>query len=120
MSEPAMNLGEMLIYQNPAGKVDARLEEESVWLTQAKIAQLFAKGRSSIVKHIKNIFSEAELIESVGCREFRHTTQHSAIEDKTKEYWIRNYNLDVIISVGYRVKFPQEIQCHIFNSQGKS
>ena len=121
-TNPTTKHGEILIYQNPAGKikVDVRLEDDSVWLTQAQIAQLFAKGRSTIAEHIQNIFSEAELIESVVCREFRHTTQHGAIEDKKQENWIKHYNLDVIISVGYRVKSPQEIQCHIFNSLGKS
>lgn len=85
-------------------KLDVRLEDESVWLTQEQMATLFDKGRSTITEHIKNIFDEGELDKKVACRNFRHTTQHGAIEGKTQNVSIKYYNLDVIISVGYRVK----------------
>jgi len=65
---------------------------------------LFDKGRTTISEHIKNIFKEGELDEKVVCRNFRHTTPHGAIEGKTQEKEVKYYNLDVIISVGYRVK----------------
>jgi hypothetical protein len=84
--------------------VDVRLEEETVWLTQDQMALLFCKSRSTITEHIRNIFAEEELQEAMVCRKFRHTTQHGAIIGKTQEVTVNLYNLDVIISVGYRVK----------------
>ena len=110
---------EIIIYQNTEGgiKVDVRLEEETVWLTQAQMAELFQKGRTTITEHIKNIFEEGELEEKVVCRDFRHTTPHGAIEGKTQEKSVRYYNLDVIISVGYRVKSQQGTQFRIWATQ---
>lgn len=114
-----MSTGEILIYQNSEGsiKIDVRLEEETVWLTQIQIATLFNKGRSTITEHIQNVFQEGELDEKVVCREFRHTTPHGAIEGKTQESTVKHYNLDVIISVGYRVKSPQGTQFRIWATQ---
>jgi len=114
-----MNTGEILIYQNSEGtiKIDVRLEEETVWLTQAQIAVLFNKGRSTITEHIQNVFQEAELDEKVVCRKFRHTTPHGAMEGKTQDTTVKHYNLDVIISVGYRVKSPQGTQFRIWATQ---
>ena len=68
---------------------------------------LFNKGRSTITEHISNIFNEGELEETEVCRKFRHTTQHGAIEGKSQNKEVKLYNLDVIISVGYRVKSIQ-------------
>jgi hypothetical protein len=65
---------------------------------------LFGKARSTFTEHIKNIFKEGELVEEMACRNFRLTTQHGAIEGKTQKVLVKLYNLDVIISVGYRVK----------------
>jgi hypothetical protein len=109
----------ILIYQNQEGniKVDMRLEEESVWLTQEQMALLFGKGRSTITEHIGNIFKEGELQENMVCRDFRHTTPHGAMEGKTQEKVIKHYNLDVIISVGYCVKSPQGMQFRIWATQ---
>jgi hypothetical protein len=78
---------EILIYQNTEGniKVDVRLEEETVWLTQTQIAKLFGKGRSTITEHLANVFKEGELDEKVVCRDFRLTTSQGAIEGKTQE-----------------------------------
>jgi len=114
-----MKKSEILIYQNQDGniKVDVRLEEETVWLTQDQMALLFGKGRSTITEHIQNVFKEGELDEKVVCRNFRHTTQHGAIEGKTQEKEVKHYNLDVIISVGYRVKSPQGTQFRIWATQ---
>jgi len=82
-------------------KVDVLFGQETVWLTQEQMATLFEKGRTTITEHIGNIFKEGELDEKVVCREFRHTTQHGAIEGKTQQSSKKYYNLDVIISVGY-------------------
>lgn len=113
-----MNNSEILIYKNPEGsiKIDVRLEEENVWLSQAQMADLFGKGRTTITEHIQNVFKEGELDENVVCRNFRHTTQHGAIEGKTQETTTNFYNLDVIISVGYRVKSLQGTQFRIWDT----
>lgn len=104
----SQDLGEMIIYQSDEGvKLDVRLENKTVWLNIEQIAQLFHKGRSTISEHISNIFKEGELDEKVVCRNFRQTTQHGAIEGKTQSREVKYYNLDVIISVGYRVKSIQ-------------
>lgn len=110
---------EILIYQNREGdiKIDVRLEDETVWLTQDQMAVLFGKAKSTISEHIKNIFSEGELDENVVVRNFRITTQHGAIPGKTQEVKVKAYNLDVIISVGYRVKSKQGTQFRIWATQ---
>jgi hypothetical protein len=104
---------EMLIYQNPDGKIkiDVRLEEETVWLTQSQLCELFQKSKATISEHIKNVFEEGELEESSVVRNFRTT----AIDGKN--YDTKYYNLDVIISVGYRVKSPQGTQFRIWATQ---
>jgi hypothetical protein len=93
------------------------LENETVWLTQEQMAELFGKARTTIIEHIQNIFKEGELDQAVVCRNFRHTTQHGAIAEKTQEKTVKAYNLDVIISVGYRVKSPQGTQFRIWATQ---
>ena len=100
---------EIIIYQTEDGqtKIQTRLENETVWITQAQMATLFGKGRSTITEHIGNIFKEGELDKTVVSRKIRHTTQHGAIVGKTQETESTFYNLDVIISVGYRVKSVQ-------------
>ena len=111
-----MNTGEILLYQNQHGsiKIDVRLEEETVWLTQAQIALLFGKRRSTITEHIANVFKEGELDEKVVCRDFRLTTSHGAMEGLTHEDSAKHDNLDVISSVGYSVKSLQGTQCRIW------
>jgi hypothetical protein len=110
---------EILIYQNKEGniKIDVRLEEETVWLTQEQMANLFGKARTTITEHIQNVFKEGELNEEVVCRNFRLTTQHGAMEGKTQETSVKHYNLDVVISVGYRVKSQQGTQFRIWATQ---
>lgn len=110
---------EILIYQNSDGniKIDVRLEDETVWLTQDQMALLFGKAKSTINEHLKNIFSEGELDEKVVIRNFRITTQHGAIAGKTQDVSVNTYNLDVIISVGYRVKSIQGTQFRIWATQ---
>ena len=105
---PDGDLGEMVIYQSDEGiRLDVRLESNSVWLNQDQIVSLFNKSKSTISEHISNIFKEGELDEKVVVRKFRTTTQHGAIEGKTQSKEVKYYNLDVIISVGYRVKSIQ-------------
>ena len=81
------------------------------------MALLFGKGRSTISEHIRNIFIEGELQEEVVCRKFRQTTQHGAMTGKTQNVLVTLYNLDVIISVGYRVKSHQGTQFRIWATQ---
>jgi hypothetical protein len=98
-----MNTSDILIYQTENGqtKIETRLEDETVWLTQAQLCELFQKSKSTISEHIKNIFTETELDENSVVREFRTTAADG------KNYNTTFYNLDVIISVGYRVKSLQ-------------
>ena len=110
---------EIVIYQSEDGnvKVDVLFQDETVWLTQEQMALLFGKGRSTITEHISNIFSEGELIEGMVCRKFRHTTQHGAIIGLHQTKDVKYYNLDVIISVGYRVKSRQGTMFRIWATQ---
>ena len=119
MSENNIEIPEnsqILIYQSIDGKIklDVELQQETVWLNQEQMAFLFGKARSTIAEHIQNIFKEGELEEKVVCRDFRHATSHGAIKGKTQESEVRYYNLDVIISVGYRVKSKQGTQFRIW------
>jgi len=111
-----MEKGEILLYKTPEGniKIDVRLEDQTVWLTQAQLCELFQKSKSTISEHIKHIFEEGELDEKVVVRNFRTTTQHGAMIDKTQQVEVNAYNLDVIISVGYRVKSQQGTQFRIW------
>ena len=101
-----MEENKIVIYQTEDGQtqIDVRLENETVWLTQAQMAELFQKDRTVITRHINNVFKEGELEKELVCANFAHTTQHGAIAGKTQTKEIILYNLDVIISVGYRVK----------------
>ena len=104
------------IYQDPNGEmqIEVQFEKDTVWLSQQQMATLFGKGRSTIAEHIQNVFNEKELIATMVCRKFRHTTRHGAIKGKTQEKEVTYYNLDVIISVGYRVKSKQGTQFRIW------
>lgn len=108
-----MNNSEILIYQNPDGKIriDVHLEDETVWLTQAHLCDLFQKSKPTISEHISHIFEEGELSEEAVVRNFRTTAADG------KSYDVRHYNLDVIISVGYRVKSQQGTQFRIWATQ---
>jgi len=101
-----MENNQLIIYQTEDGKIkiETHFENETVWLSIEQISELFQRDRSVISKHIKNIFSENELNKKVVCANFAHTTQHGAIKGLTQSKKINHYNLDVIISVGYRVK----------------
>jgi len=97
---------EIIIYQgeNNEVKIDVRLENDTVWLTQAQLVDLYQSSKSNISEHIKNIFSDGELDEKVVVRKFRTTTPHGAIKGKTQIVEVNLYHLDMIISLGYRVK----------------
>ena len=107
---------QFLLYQTPTGEIqiDVRLEDETVWLTQAQICELFQKSKSTISEHIKNIFEEGELEQRATVRKFR-TVQKEG--DRQVERDLEHYNLDVIISVGYRVKSLQGTQFRIWATQ---
>ncbi|RHR53646.1 virulence RhuM family protein [Parabacteroides sp. AF17-28] len=104
---------EILIYQSQDGtiKVDVLFEGETVWLTQAQLCTLFGKSKATISEHIKHIFEEGELNPDAVVRNFRTTAEDG------KEYSTNFYNLDVIISVGYRVKSQQGTQFRIWATQ---
>jgi hypothetical protein len=104
---------DLLIYQSDSGqiKVDVRLEDETVWLNQAQMADLFGKSKKTVSEHINNIFKDGELAESSVVRNFRITAADA------KHYDVQHYNLDVIISVGYRVKSQQGTQFRIWATQ---
>src|SRR6056297_2429396 len=92
---------QLLIYQTEDGKVriETQFRDETVWLSQSQMAELFGKSKKTISEHISNIFHEGELSENMVVRKFRTTTQHGAIEGKTQSRDVKYYNLDVIISV---------------------
>jgi hypothetical protein len=95
-------------------KVDVRLDDETVWLSQAQMGELFQKSKSTISEHIKNVFEEGELDTISTVRNFR-TVQEEG--NRNVERNIDFYNLDVVISVGYRVKSVQGTQFRIWATQ---
>jgi hypothetical protein len=101
-----LKTNQLIIYKTEDGKVkiETHFENETVWLSIEQVSELFQRDRSVISRHIKNIFSERELDEEVVCAFFAQTTQHGAVQGLTQSRDVKHYNLDVIISVGYRVK----------------
>ncbi len=107
---------EILLYQNQDGniKIDVRLENETVWLTQAQLCELFQRSKATISEHIKNVFEEGEIDAVATVRKFRTVqTEGSRMVERDLEH----YNLDVIISVGYRAKSVQGTQFRIWATQ---
>lgn len=106
----------ILLYTTPEGaiKVNAVLKDESLWLTQLAMTQLFEVDKSSISRHLKNIFAEGELDEKVVVAKFATTTPHGAMAGKTQEHAVNFYNLDAIIAVGYRVNSRRATQFRIW------
>ena len=107
---------QFLLYKTEKGdiKVDVMLQNETIWLPQIKIAELFEVQRPAITKHLNNIFESGELDEKVVCSILEITTQHGAIADKTQTKPIKFYNLDAIIAVGYRVNSNRATQFRIW------
>jgi len=107
---------EIILYRPDeiAEHIEVRIDEETVWLNRQQIAALFGRDVKTIGKHINNVFSEGELGKEVVVAKFAITTSHGAIKGKTQTLKVDYYNLDVIISVGYRVKSKQGTQFRIW------
>ncbi len=95
---------EIILFENQNVKLEVNMKDETVWLSLEQLATLFDRDRTVIKRHINNIFKEEELDANEVCAKFAHTTAHGALASKTQTREIDYYNLDVIISVGYRVK----------------
>lgn len=94
---------EIILFENQGVKLEVNLKDETVWLNLEQMSELFARDKSVISRHIKNALNE-ELKDEVVIAKFATTTKHGAIEGKTQTHLVEFYNLDMIISVGYRVK----------------
>lgn len=105
--------GEIIIYQTNDGKnkIDVKLEGETVWLTQAQLVELYQSSKSNVSEHIKHIFEEKELEENSVVRKFRTTASDG------KQYEVAHYNLDMIISLGYRIKSSIATQFRIWATE---
>ena len=108
--------GGIVLYQTPDGQTDleVKLENESVWLTQSQMAILFETTKQNVSLHINNLFKEGELAREVVVKDFLTTTRHGAMDGRTQTHNVTYYNLDVIISVGYRVKSKRGTQFRIW------
>jgi hypothetical protein len=106
MSDDAIGQSSMILYQTEDGltRVQCRFENQTIWLTQKLMAELFQKDVRTINEHVQNLFAEGELTEDSVIRKFRITASDG------KAYEVQHYNLDVVISVGYRVKSPRGTQ----------
>ena len=104
------NQGEIILYQTQDNQtaLEVRFEDDTVWLTQLQMGELFLTNRNNITLHISNIFKENELVEKSVCKDFLLTAKDG------KAYQTKIYNLDVIISVGYRVKSQRGTQFRIW------
>lgn len=110
---------EFLLYTAPTGevKVEVLLSGETLWLTQKRMAELFGVGVPAISKHLKNIFESNELQEEVVVSILENTTEHGAVAGLTQTQQVKYYNLDAVISVGYRVNSAQATQFRIWATQ---
>lgn len=108
---PIENRGEIIIYraEDNTIQLDVRMENETVWLTASQMAQLFGRDVKTIRKHINNALREELADEVVGAK-FASTTQHGAMEGKTQTNEVMFYNLEMITSIGFRVKSKRGIQ----------
>ena len=111
--------GQIILYQTQDGesKIEVTLANETVWLTADQMAELFQRNKSTISRHIKTVFEEGELSKEVVVAKFATTTQHGAIEGKYQTHLVDYYNLDMIISIGYRVKSYRGVQFRIWATQ---
>lgn len=107
---------EIVIYQtnDTEAQIEIQFEHDTFWLTQQQIADLFGTQRPAITKHIRNIFNSGELDEKVVSSILEHTTKHGAIKGKTQDVKVKHYNLDVVLSVGYRVNSIRATQFRIW------
>ncbi len=95
---------EIVLFKNQNVKLEVNMKDETVWLSLDQMAKLFGRDRTVITRHINNIFNDKELEKKEVCAKFAHTTQHGALTNKFQTRKLEYYNLDMIISVGYRVK----------------
>lgn len=100
-----MNESKIIIYHSKEGDISLSIDvgKDTIWATQAQIAELFGVQRPAITKHIKNIYQTGELAEDKVCSVLEHTTPHGAREGKTQTHTVSVFNLDMILSIGYRV-----------------
>ena len=114
-----MEKGEMILYkpQNESISIDVLVENETVWLTLDQMSIMFERNKSTVSRHIQNVFKEGELAREVVVANFATTTQHGAIAGKTQTHIVEHFNLDVIISVGYRVKSQRGTEFRIWASK---
>ncbi len=111
--EKNRNRGEIIIYRSEDGltQINVKLEDETVWLTQQQMAELFQTSKSNVSEHIKNIFDEGELNRDSVVRNFRTTASDG------KNYNMFHYNLDMIISLGYRIKSSVATRFRIWTTE---
>ena len=112
----ADNKGNIILYQSADGtsNIEVTLANDTVWLTADQMAELFQRDKSTISRHIKNVFEEGELRREVVVAKFATTTRHGAMEGKEQTHIVDYYNLDMIISIGYRVKSHRGVQFRIW------
>ena len=113
------NNSQLVIYQTPQGDthIDVRIKGDTIWLTQRQIAELFGTKVPAISKHLKNIFASGELQEDMVISKMETTTRHGAIPGKTQTTETKFYNLDAILSVGYRVNSKNATAFRIWANQ---
>lgn len=111
--------GQIILYQTQDGenKIEVTLANDTVWLTADQMAELFQRNKSTISRHVRNIFEEGELNKDMVVAKYATTSQHGAIEGKEQTHLVDYYNLDMIISVGYRVKSHRGVQFRIWATQ---
>ncbi len=103
---------EIVLFESKDGviKLPVSIESDTVWLTQDQMCQLFGRSQPVIARHIKNAFEEGEVDRKVAYAKFAYTTRHGAMENRTQTQEVGIYNLDVIISIGYRVKSQRGVE----------
>ena len=111
-TENAANRGEIIIYraEDNTVQLDVRMEQETVWLTQDQMASLFGRDKSVISRHIKRIFETEELVPKEVVAFFATTTPHGFMKGQTQRHEVTYYNLDMIISVGYKVNSKRGVE----------
>jgi hypothetical protein len=112
--ERLMEQTELYISDDGQVRLELTVDAQTLWMTQAQMADLFGTKRPAITKHLSNIFKAGELDQSVVCSVLEHTTQHGALAGKTQRSKTKYYNLDAVISVGYRVNSRRATQFRIW------
>ena len=109
---------DVILYRTDDGEsaIELHLDNGTVWLTQQELAELFQTSKQNISKHIKAIFEDGELDETVVVKYQLTTTRHGAMAGKTQSKKVAFYNLDMILAIGYRVRSPRGIQFRLYAS----